>query len=920
MSVREVNIRYVNFGTRFQHVESSDRSLDAPTPYDDSRLYRNEFAFDVGGICHGHQNQTAWILDHHFNRGEDNFPSASAAVLHKADALIAHAAKLEPQPRCFWLVTHVEPDFDALLSVYLAKFLLQQCAEGEIPGGGSASFVEQGLHPDGWRDFPPHSPGNTGDKDKKRFPWFEPPLEPGEKRWMLLLASIACHVDNGRPLHCRLETSLPSVFYAALKRQRPYKHGNGAEEFFDAARERIMVAGLNPRWDPLFGPDSLFAPELTLLAGSEAAYARDVARARKSIVHLPYARQFLPYHARMMQRELLTSTGQVDDEQVSFALSAPDEGPPEEMPSRQAGGIWIRDPECLLFREYARADRHNAPGGQGFLFTAIAYSGGKTASRNRTDYFFSLDPDRAAGRHLYPVWATLQAAEIHEIEKDTARSSALGSNPICRKTFEGRAGSRAPLFRDPWFDGSNYEATIVATPNDGTAIQGEGTRPDLSDDAVARLVADLLENRSLTGKVSWRDFSMHSGASGDHALPEEHVIEFRDAAQPIPTDHVRFVAAELASDIDLSIMETAAQAGRQLWQFLYTDAHGGVPTDFVERHLILDPDVVCVWGRRGIGMAAKPAARHRIESVQQLLTILTNVATNAAVQVAALKQHLEGKCCEMREAVHGPGGWFAWLRQRSRTANSDLHHSKECQMRFATLLFAWLRQRSRTANSDLHHSEECQMRFATLLEDLQIQLADVADLQRQMAQPEGRFLFPFYQASRLGEVLTSVRDSHNALSTRADNRTMRESLAKIQEVEENTDWLEIIIIGVYLLELVNITSQPESRQHPLFLIVSWIGGMILAFLLGLLGSRKYRNRAWNLSLQIVRAFAILWVIGVLFTGLFWNSIFPETRHASNPPQQTVSSQVVDKTAAAKSIVQKSETPAGQSGVNAPPRP
>lgn len=891
---RDVKIRYVNFGTRFQVIDSSEnRPLNSETKFNDSRLFRNEFAFDVGGLCHGHEGQTAWVLDHHLNRGDDNYPSASAAILHNAAAIISHAAELDPQPECFWLVTHVNPDFDALLSVYLAKYLLMECTNGTLPDGNSISFIGQCLHPDGWLDLPKNSTLNSSSEDLRRFPWFDPRLIPGDKRWMILLASTACHVDNGRPLHCRLESSLPSVFYAALARKRHYCGPTGADEFFNAAKDRIMKADLNPLWDPIFDEHSLYAPELTLLAGSEAAYERDVTRSRKSTVYLPFVKDFNSYYSQMTKRSLLNAEGNVDQEQINFFPSGVSPNEPAGVPRMQVDGIWIRDPECLLFRQYARADRRNAPGGQGFLFTAIAYSGVKTATQNRSDYFFSLDPEQAAGRHLYPVWAILQTAEIHAIKQDNLYLSAQQADPVCRTGFECRAGTDQPLFRDPWFDGSNYEATIVATPNSGTHIQGEGTRPDLTDDAVATLVSEFLEYRNLKGLVTWRDFPINTGISSSGATPKEYSIELHETALKIPPGHVRFVTAELAQEVDLSIPQTAAQAGRQLWQFLYTDARGGVPTDFISRHLILDPDIVCVWGRRGIGMAAKPAAKSRTESVQQLLEILTKVATVAGDQIAALKIHLTGECCDARKATTLPV---------SRRIQSHIS--------------------SRRAYARERHTPDCQAHFTQLLDDLHIQLADIADLQRQMAQPEGRFLYPFFQASRLGEVLASVRDSHNALSTRADNRTMSESLEKIQEVEENTDWLEIIIIGVYLLELVNITSQPESRQHPWFLIISWSGGLILAGILGAVNARKHVSRAWRFGLQVSRALALVWVIGVLLFGLFWSSIFPEKSHTANPlppSSPTVSLQSADKSDVISGNAQTSKSTSGKSKMEEHPK-
>ena len=45
-------------------------------------LYANELVTDVGGTCWD-RNEPLAIIDHHFSR-DGQFPSASAAVLHKA--------------------------------------------------------------------------------------------------------------------------------------------------------------------------------------------------------------------------------------------------------------------------------------------------------------------------------------------------------------------------------------------------------------------------------------------------------------------------------------------------------------------------------------------------------------------------------------------------------------------------------------------------------------------------------------------------------------------------------------------------------------------------------------------------------------------------------------------------------------------
>ena len=71
----------------------------------------------------------------------------------------------------------------------------------------------------------------------------------------------------------------------------------------------------------------------------------------------------------------------------------------------QTDGIYLRDPECLLFKEWARLDIENSSLGTGFIFSAIAYSSGRSGAAEHTSYFSSLDPERAGNRHRYNGWA-----------------------------------------------------------------------------------------------------------------------------------------------------------------------------------------------------------------------------------------------------------------------------------------------------------------------------------------------------------------------------------------------------------------------------------------------------------------------------------------------------------------------------------
>src|SRR3954471_6443906 len=97
--------RYVDFGTSFTgdpRERGFEDAADAP-----GTLFANSMALDVGGTCWS-VNEPLPIIDHHFH-GESQFPSASAAVLHKASQIRERFANRD----LVWLVTHKEPDFDA---------------------------------------------------------------------------------------------------------------------------------------------------------------------------------------------------------------------------------------------------------------------------------------------------------------------------------------------------------------------------------------------------------------------------------------------------------------------------------------------------------------------------------------------------------------------------------------------------------------------------------------------------------------------------------------------------------------------------------------------------------------------------------------------------------------------------------------
>src|ERR1700742_2639020 len=137
---RTIRYRYVDFRTVFTGdpgTRGADRGAESP-----SSLFANELVAGVGGTCWD-INEPLTIIDHHFFR-DGQFPSTSAAVLHKAKAIRDRFAHRDD---VLWLVTHKRPDFDAFCSMYLARWIIED-PEATI------DWARYGLHLDGWLDMP----------------------------------------------------------------------------------------------------------------------------------------------------------------------------------------------------------------------------------------------------------------------------------------------------------------------------------------------------------------------------------------------------------------------------------------------------------------------------------------------------------------------------------------------------------------------------------------------------------------------------------------------------------------------------------------------------------------------------------------------------------------------------------------------
>jgi hypothetical protein len=810
--------RFVDFGTVFAPgagIRAADQGSENPCA-----LFVNELVTDVGGTCLNGGEELA-VLDHHFRR-DAQFPAASAAVLHKAKLIRNRFAQ---QDGVFWLVTHKQPDFDAFCSMYLARWILED-------PNAIVEWQDCGLHPDGWADS----------VDRRKIKWFAPDLHEvsSERRWPLLMASYASIVDNGQHFPCPRSRALHSILYAALARGRDYLcETSGATELFDEIKAAIRDKKRNPIFDSVLEGSREFAPELEMLDREVEAYHRDLRRARKSIVYLQRSEEPFPiFFDKLKQRPLLPQPGArtIDPEHLLT-----------DQPRVPTDGIYLRDPECLLFKEWARLDLENSALGRGFEFTAVAYPNGRPeGDRNHTDYFFAIDPERADGRHLYRVWARLQAKEV----------AALGEQQVsekpARRGFEARAGTLAKYFSDPWFDGQNYLATIVATPNHGTEIAPPGSDGGLEDDAIVEVVRSEVEHSvylSKTGSdipvITVCDLSAVRDES-DAAPLDYDIAEL--AKVPPPTQRrFRFARIPLRNDVPIAMASgnhLSQQIGETLWEALYPDLRLAKPLDFAQRHLVVAPGCVGVWGDRGIGIAYKPD--QRVAAQPQGVPDCDNAVEKDFIRIVALARQIDELIAKSEN-----------LSTNGREAPS---HPPELND-------------SGSSNLPRQIAAEGELLART-----------AARIKHNLTLPHSDLLRRFYDATGIDELLTTLRDLNQTAAEHLRREQMdeqasktRESTETVAEVQTKLEYLEVFIVGVYALEMfeafTRFISGGDLREGFIIMVGSFL---FLAFTAWKLvpWKRKPGQRPVleEKPFSVLLLALILWVaaIGWLIVRAFWH--------------------------------------------------
>lgn len=749
--------RFVPFGTKFTLAAGARQSAKQGGP---NELFENEIVTDVGGTCLGHGGETLPVIDHHFFRESGQYPSAAAAVLHNAGRIkdlanaICDRASTEASGDStapVWLVSHVNPDFDALSSLYLIRRIFDGSLESE-------GWEEFGIQPDGWY------------ATREEIDWYQPKAAriPSPRRWAILVAAEAARTDNCRKARCPRERQLASVLCAAIERGRAYTQENhGGVEFFDEVRNQLThgaAEGLDPFYDSVLEQSHLFRAELAMLDREVAAYERDLRRAHKLMVFVPEAKvPFAEWFPELAETQLLDARGEIQAKHLGSSVQG----------RRAVDGIFLRDPESLLFKNWVRNDTDNSSLSSGFAFTAVVYSNDRpTGSANTGDYFFALDPETAGRMHLYPVWARLQGAEVEalhlpvhkplldQLSADEEAAARTGGTQV-RPTFEGRAGIQPgpPTlgFDDPWFDGQNFGCTIVPTPNRGTLIGPAGTAPDLSDDPVAQIVLAELTDTIFGKRILLQDFSENL-EDADKSTPRCYTSMRK--IPPVGLRGYRFISVELDPDANLRSNNLVHQIAVRLWRFL-DDNRIGMPSKFEEKHVYRGEDWIGVWNERGIVIAYRPDAAWRAEELQLLYEKVCVLAHS------------------MRRIIED-----GQVRDKSADLIAQLERSDKL-------------------------------------------LAELALRRQQINLPENVLIRQFLEASRLDQSLSIVRDIHASAVDRVEVERMRKlaqsqeqtagtmskSLSTLVSLQQKLEYVEVGIVLVYAAELTHILAESFEFPH-----------------------------------------------------------------------------------------------------------
>jgi hypothetical protein len=611
---------------------------------------------------------------------------------------------------------------------------------------------------------------------------------------------------------------------------------SGATELFDTVRRALKDGRLNPLFDSVLEGSAEFAPELAMLNHDTEAYERDVRRARKAIVYLPEAEAPSPrFFKTPKEVALLEAQGKSPDVNAEDLLLADTFRIP-------TAGIYLRDPECRLFQEWARLDLENSPLNTGFEFTAIADSNGRPAGLvNHTHYAFSVDPERANGRHLFTLWSRLETKEVEALR--TLREQSVIDAPPAR-TSDQASTTLGTLLADPWFGGQSSFGTLVRTPARGTLIGPPGARSDLRDDLIVEEVRTELEGPvySAESLVTGPQVAvLDKSASQEHEDLAPQRFDLNDPLKiPFPQEsYFRFASVRLRADVPIASQPILGQQiGETLWQVLYPEMPGATPGDFAERHLMVTADAVGVWGDRGIAIAPKHSRS-------------TDEALTEAVPASSLQDEFVRLVSLLRDVDRLSADVSASLTT-APSANTA-HRSSQI------------------------HADTALKATVARAEALVVRAAEV---KHALSLPGRDPLRRFAEVIGVDQILATLRDLSQ---TAADNlrrqqlaeqtQRMEANAAVIAQIRSRLGWLEVFSLGVLAIVIADVIAWQldlaSLMRHALLLLA---GPLVIGVAASILkpGKRKPEAaaNATGASTVILAVVVVACAAGWL-AGLFW---------------------------------------------------
>jgi len=545
----------------------------------------------VGGACLGFQGVNEMVFDHHFVRfdipNSPNFPSTSLTVLYHAMELAKWGQGWSIEEPISLFTRH-DPEFDSCLAVYLVQRILE---EPDLANGWATKVPDPAfmIQPPGFFGTVP--------RGKPAFRWRQPEIplverDPLDKmrRALLWLALVASHIETNRPIFAPPDRSVDHLFLAAKHRRRFV--GPDARVFFQSLEKRIIEEGFQPLYDGVSPDDVEFSSEIRLLDRQRELYRLDLVRSKKAIV-------FLSSHNPKRVENL---TSEQDKEEVARTEATVVE--PGKAPSRVVGstvltnqrvpvdGLFLRDPQCLFFKWFAREDRLGSSLGEGFRFLAVAQSLNKRIdlqrpNRSRNRFWIDQEWARSKKVHILDLLVMLQ-------EREKSRMESLNPGKASRILGKGSEGGLVP--QECWLDLSGREGTFLETPVFGTLLK-EGSRSDLSDDEPGYLAWDYLTSKGFEDSQPRQfEFPWISDSPGKRVENTTEILQggFR---------FVRIRRKSGVPEVEQGLDSINSQIAERLWEWIQPVGTRGKPDDFAQRHLIHRGEWVAVWNRQGIAIA-----------------------------------------------------------------------------------------------------------------------------------------------------------------------------------------------------------------------------------------------------------------------------------------------------------------------------